>query len=127
MRGTLLALALLVACGGPALQAVKLTNGTPRAISEVYVYPLGVASHGASRGSLAPNATLLVQVPGGNVEVEAISAVIELENHQRERRHASSALELTGPAEVVFFDQGAKPALPPRAIGVEFVPGPVAP
>ena len=125
MRATLLALAL-AACGGPALQSVKLTNGTTRAIAELYVYPLGAANHGASRGSLAPNATLLVQVPGGNVEVEAISATIELENHQREHRHATSAIELTGPAELVFFDQGAKPVLAPKAIGVEFVPGPAA-
>jgi hypothetical protein len=125
MRATLLALAL-AACGGPALQSVKLTNGTPRAIAEVFVYPLGAANHGTSRGSLAPNATLLVHVPGGNVEVEAVSATIELDNHQREHRRASSAIELTGPAEVVFFDQGAKPALPPKAIGVEFVPGPPA-
>jgi hypothetical protein len=120
-------LALLVGCGGPAMQSMKLTNGTARQIAEIYVYPLGAANHGASRGTLAPNATLLVQVPGGNVEVEAISALIEVDAHTRDKRTASSAIELTGPAEIVFFDQGAKPVLPPKTIGVEFVPGPATP
>jgi len=125
MRATLLAL-VLAACGGPALQSVKLTNSSPRPITEIYLYPLGAANHGVSRGTMAPNATLVLQAPTGNVEVEAFSATIELENHQREHRRASSAIELTGPAEVVFFDQGAKPVLPPKALGVPFVP-PVTP
>ena len=119
-------LALLIGCG-PTLHSVKLTNGTTRSIDELYVYPLGAANHGASRGSLAPNATTLLQIPGGNVEVLAISAKVNIDAHTREKRTATSALELKGPAEVVFFDAGAKPVLPPKAVGVEFVAGPAAP
>lgn len=120
MKGAILA-ALLGACGGGAVMTtVKLTNGSPRPIEQLYVYPLGAADHGQSKGTLAPSASTTVQIKAGNIEVEAVSALIVVDAHTRDRRTASTAVELKGPTEVVFFDSDAKPALPAAAIGVPF-------
>ena len=118
-----LLLVLVAACGGGAsMQSVKVTNSSSHKIAELYLYPLGAPNHGVSRGILAPGATLLLQIKAGNVEVEAISELIEIDTHTRDKRTASSAIELKSPAEVVFFDTGAKPAMAPSVIGVEFQP-----
>lgn len=111
----------LAACGGgAALQTVKLTNSSPRPIEQLYVYPLGAPDHGASRGTLAPAASTTVQIKSGNITVEAVSALIIVDAHTRDRRTASTAVELKGPTEVIFFDADAKPAIPSGAIGVPF-------
>ena len=54
MRGLTFALALAACGGAPALQNVKISNGTNRAIDQFYVYPLGSANHGVSRGKIGP-------------------------------------------------------------------------
>ncbi len=129
MRAIVLAL-MISGCGGASLVSVKLTNGTERAIDQVFVYPLGAADHGASRGALAPHASMMLQVPGGNIEVQAISAVIDVDAHTHERRQATTGVELKALSEVVFYDEGQKPVIPPKAIGVQFqhfVAGPQAP
>lgn len=121
---------LLGGCGGASLVSVKLTNGTDRPIDQVFVYPLGAANHGVSRGVLAPHASMMLQVPGGNIEVQAVSATINVDDHTRERRQATTGVELKALSEVVFYDEGQKPQIPPKAIGVQFqhfVAGPQAP
>ena len=109
------------------MQTVKLTNGSPRPIEALYVYPLGAPDHGASRGTLAPSASMSVQMKTGNIEVQAISALIVIDPHTRDKRTSSTAVELTGPKEVVFFDAEQKPVLPASAIGVPFQSTKVAP
>lgn len=98
-----LVLLLLVACSA-ATHPVKIVNVTPRAIAAVYVYPVGAASQGASRGTLAPSSTMEINVREGNVEVRAVAAVEALDNGQRETKEATQVLEVKAPTEVVFHD-----------------------
>lgn len=104
------------------MQTIQLVNHTPRAIEEVYVYPTGAANHGKSRATIAPNGSTSLQVPQGNVEVLAVSAKFQLDEHTRDRPSASQALELKGPVSVVFYDPGEKPTeLGQRGVfGIEF-------
>ncbi|MCX5748197.1 MAG: hypothetical protein NT062_37540 [Proteobacteria bacterium] len=122
------AVALLAGCG-PQLQSIRLVNRTDRAIEELYIYPTGAANHGASRGTIAPNATTQLSIPRGRIEVLAVSAKVAIDPHVTERRTASSAIELGRPIEVVFYDEANRPAGLERAdvIGVSFVPDKTAP
>jgi len=115
---------LLAACGGGKLYTVHLVNETDRAVEQIYIYKLGAKDHGSSRGTLAPHAETRVQVRGGNVEVLAVSAKVQVGEHTRERRSATGAIELKGPVDVVFYDEGKRPQIVarPEVIGVEFVP-----
>ena len=100
----------LAACGGAAqLQTVELVNHTSRQIEAVYVHTAGTP-RGASRGALAPNGVTHVQIQAGNVEVYAVSAKIQVDEHTRDVPEASQQLELRGPAKVVFYDGDDKPA-----------------
>ncbi len=99
----------VAACGGASMQTVQLVNRTPRAIAEVYLYPAGAPEHGASRGSIAPGATMAVKVKGGNVEILAVSAKVKVDAHTRETRQASSTIELNRPLSVVFHDSEQSP------------------
>ena len=121
-RLVLLALIAVAACGGPALHQVQLVNKTPRTIAEIYVFPTGAANHGASRGSLAPNASSTVKIRAGNVDVLAISEKVRVDDTQTETRTATQTLELTGPLELVFHDSDQAPPGVERAgtIGVVF-------
>jgi len=122
----------LAACSAH-VQTVQLVNRTPRAIEEVYIYPTGAVDHGKSRLTLAPNASASVQVPQGNIEVMAVSAKMQLDSHTRDRPSANVDVELKAPAEVVFYDEGQKPAEVgrPGVFGCSFqlpksnMPGPV--
>ncbi len=111
-----------VACGGPALHNVQLVNQTPRTITEVYLYPAGSANHGASRGSLAPNATLAVKVRAGNLGVLAISEKVRVNETESETKQASSTIQLVRPVQLIFHDsdQPAPPFENKGAIGVTF-------
>ncbi len=117
-----LLLIFLVACGGAPLHAVQLTNRTPRQIEQVFVYPQGASNHGASVGSLAPNATTTVKVKQGNVEVLAVSAKVQIDEHTRDQPSASQAFELKGPMSIIFYDDGSKPADVdrPGTLGIAF-------
>lgn len=120
---------MLTACGAPALHQVQLVNKTPRTIAEIYIFPTGAANHGASRGSLAPNASSTLKVRAGNVDVLAVSEKIRLDDAQTETRTATQTLELKGPLELVFHDSDQTPAGVQRAgtIGVVFrTPAPPA-
>jgi len=123
-RLVILTLGALVGCGGARMYTVHLVNETDRAVEEIYIYKLGAKDHGASRGALAPHADTRVQVRGGNVEVLGVSAKVQVDEHTRERRTASAAIELKSPVDVVFYDSGKRPQLVarPDVIGVEFVP-----
>ncbi len=121
--------AALVACATPS-HTLQIVNRTSRPIEQVYVYRAGAADHGASRGSLAPNASMAVQVKAGNVEVYALSAKLKVDEHTRDQPSASQDLEIKGPAQVVFYDAGSKPADVdrPGVFGVAFtLPRPPAP
>lgn len=113
---------LLAACGGAAMQTVQIVNQTSRPIDELYVYPDGAADHGKSRGKLAPAASTQVQVKPGFIEVYAVSAKLQLDEHTRDKPSASQAVEVKGPVRVVFYDEGGKPAGldQPGVFGVEF-------
>ena len=39
--------AALAGCGGAGLQTIQIVNKSPRAITEVYVFPTGAGDHGA--------------------------------------------------------------------------------
>jgi len=112
------------ACGGARMYTVHIVNETDRPVEEIYIYKLGATDHGASRGALAAHGETRVQVRGGNVEVLGVSAKVQIGDHTRERRSATGAIELKGPVDVVFYDEGKRPALVarPDVIGVEFVP-----
>jgi hypothetical protein len=115
-------LILLAACA-PQMQTLQLVNQTPRAIEAVYVYAPG-GTRGTSRAQLAPNAQTSIQVRGGRVEVYAVSAKYQLDEHTRDRPEASQELELHGPAKVIFYDQDDRPAEVnrPDVFGIEFSP-----
>ncbi len=99
----------VAACGGAPLHRVQLVNKSPRTIAEIYIFPTGAANHGASRGSLAPNASTSVQIKAGNVDVLAVSEKIRVDDTQTETRTATQTLELKGPLELVFHDSDAPP------------------
>jgi hypothetical protein len=101
--------ATTVACG-PQMQTVSLVNHTNRKIVELYIYPNGSTEHGASRGTLAPNASMKLTVKAGKIEVLAVSEMIKHDDNTRETPTVSHGLELTQPLEVVFYDMGEKPA-----------------
>ena len=108
---------LLAACAAP-MQTLQITNRTSRPIDSVYVYPQGSADHGASRGALAPNASLSVQVKQGNVEVMAMSAKLKVDEHTRDQPSASQDLEIKEPAQVIFYDADQAPPPETRKKGV---------
>ena len=114
-----LVLCFLFACSSASHQ-VKLVNRSPRAITAIYVYPVGASNHGASRGSLATGATLDLNVKEGNVEVLAVGAEEQLENNQRETKQASQVLELRSPTELIFHDSTTPIVERPGTIGVVF-------
>src|SRR5437870_2812977 len=99
----------LAACGGAATQTLTMTNRTPRGIAEVYVYPAGAANHGANRGKLAPGASMTVKMKAGNVEVEAISDLIIIDDRTRDKMTASSVMQLNRPLSVIFHDENQPP------------------
>lgn len=113
---------LLASCAAP-LQTLELENRTPRPIDAVYVYAPGGA-RGQPRAKLAPNEHTSVRVPQGRVEVYAVSAKYQLDEHTRDVPEASQELEIHGPAKVIFYDQEDKPAevSRPDVFGVEFAP-----
>ena len=94
---------LLVGCSA-SYQTITLRNRSPRAIEALYVYPVGAADHGASRGALARDATLALKVKTGNVEVLAVGAKERVDDGQSETKTASQVVELRGPVELVFHD-----------------------
>jgi hypothetical protein len=118
-----LAFLILAACGGAAMQTVQIVNHTSRPIDELYIYPSGAADHGKSRGKLAPEGSTQLQVKAGFIEVLAVSAKMQLDEHTRDRPSASQAVEVKGPVQIVFYDEGGKPANidQPGVFGVEFV------
>ncbi len=121
---------VLAACGAP-MQTLQITNRTSRPIDQVYVYPAGASNHGASRGALAPNASLQVQVKPGNVEVMALSAKLKVDEHTRDQPSASQDLEIKAPAQVIFYDAGQPPppeVQRPGVFGIAFtLPKPAPP
>jgi hypothetical protein len=111
-----------VAACSSTYHTVKLVNRTDRAIEAIYIYPTGSQDQGASRGSLAPNATTSVNVKAGNVDVHAVSAKIRIDDRVNETRTATQTLELKKPLELVFHDSTqTPPGLDrPGTIGVTF-------
>jgi hypothetical protein len=111
----------LAACAAP-LQSVTLVNQTGRALEQVFVYPAGATDHGVSRATLAPGASTTIQVKPGHVEVLGVSAKMKIDEHTRDKPTASQELELTGPSQVVFYDQDAPPAglQRPGVFGIAF-------
>jgi hypothetical protein len=118
----LLSLAFATGCGGAAMHEVSLINKSPRPITEVYVYPTGSSNHGASKGTLAPEASMKLKVKAGNVDVLAISAKVKIDDKQSETRTASQTLELKQAVSLVFYDSNQTvPGLDkPGTIGVSF-------
>ena len=116
-----LALCAVAACGATYHQ-VQLVNKTSRPITEVFIFATGSANHGASRGTLAPDATLTVKVKAGNVDVLAVSEKIKVNDTQTETRTATQTLELKKPVSLVFHDSNqAPPGIDqPGTIGVAF-------
>ncbi len=112
----------LVGCGGAATHQVTLVNKTPRTIAELYLFPAGAANRGASRGSLAPNASMTIQVKAGNVEVLAISEKVRVNQTESETKQAGSTIQLVRPVSLIFHDsdQAAPPFEAKDQIGVAF-------
>lgn len=104
-----LLLCLLVACGGSTMQTITLVNKTPRGIAEVFVYPANSPNHGASRGKLAPGASMTVQFKAGNVEVLATSDTIQVDDRTRDTMQAGATLQLNRPLQVIFHDSDQPP------------------
>lgn len=117
-----LGLGLATACGGPATHQVTLVNQTPRTIAEIFVFPAGAANHGASRGTLAPNASLTLALRAGNVEVLAIAEKEKVNETESETKQASSTIQLVRPVQLIFHDsdQPAPPAADKQKIGITF-------
>jgi hypothetical protein len=119
---TAVLIAALAGCGGASLQTIQIVNKSPRPIAEVYVFPTGAGDHGASRGTVAPDATLAVKVKPGNVDVLAVSAKLRVDDKQSETRTATQTLEVKHPLSLVFYDSTQMvPGLDaPNTIGVPF-------
>jgi hypothetical protein len=104
------ALVLAAGCGGGMhYETVHLVNKTARPISDVYIYMLGAADHGTSKGALQPEGAADVKVPRGNVEVMAMSAKVEIDAHTRDQPSVTQDLELESPTTVIFYDVAHKP------------------
>jgi hypothetical protein len=123
LRVIVIALAA-TACGGTAMHNVQLVNKSPRTIAEVYVFAPGSQNHGASRGSLAPGATMNVQLKKGNHEILAVSEKIYLNDTTRDVYQASSTIQLVKPMLLIVHDDGQTPPdlQNKNAIGVTFRP-----
>ena len=121
MRHVLITLAL-AGCGGAAMHEVQLVNKSPRPITEVYVYPMGASDRGPSKGTIAPEAKLVVKVKAGNVDFLAVSQRVKVDDKQSEVRTASQTLELKAATTLVFHDSTQTvPGLDkPGTIGVQF-------
>jgi hypothetical protein len=120
---------VLAACGAP-MQTVQIKNASPRPITELYVYPAGSANHGASRGTVAPNGSTEVKVKQGNIEVLAVSSKLKVDEHTRDQPSATGTVELKGPVQVIFYDDGAAPPglNNPDVFGFPFkIPAPAPP
>ena len=104
------------------MHEVQLVNKSPRPITEVYVYPMGASDRGASKGTIAPEAKLVVKVKAGNVDFLAVSQRVKVDDKQSEVRTASQTLELKSPTVLVFHDSTQTvPGLDkPGTIGVQF-------
>jgi hypothetical protein len=130
-RHALLLSLALAGCGGAAMHDVSLINKSPRPITEIYVYPTGSSAHGASRGTLAPEASMTLKIKQGNVDVMVVSQRVKIDDRQSEVRTASQTLELKSPVSLVFHDSNQSvPGLDrPGTISVEFqvTPEPEAP
>lgn len=143
MRNLLIASSLALAlagCGGAAMHEVQIVNKSPRPITEVYVFPTGNADHGPSKGTIAPEAKLVVKVKAGNVDILAVSQRVKVDDKQSEVRTASQTLELKSPTVLVFHDStqtvpgldkpgtiGVQFQVPPEAESPEPAPEPAAP
>lgn len=113
---------VLAGCGGAAMQTIQIKNTTTRTIDELYVFPAGASNPGSSRGTLAPNASTQVQVKAGFVEVKAVSAKLQVDEHTRDKPTASQDIEIHGPVQVIFYDADhAPPGLDrPGVFGIAF-------
>ena len=111
---------VVAACGGASYQNVHIVNQSPRPIEAVYIYPTGSQNRGASRGTVAPNASIDVKVKSGNVDVLAIGAKEKVNDKESERKEATQTLELRAPTELVFHDSNQPVATKPGTIDVEF-------
>ena len=122
MRHALLIAFALAGCGGAAMHEVSLINKSPRPITEVYVYPTGASEHGATKGTIAPEAKMVLKVKAGNVDIMAVSQRVKVDDKQSEVRTASQTLELKSATTLVFHDSTQTvPGLDkPGTIGVEF-------
>jgi hypothetical protein len=109
LRVLSLSILAFAACGGGALQNVRFVNKTQFTIAEVYVYSVGSPNHGASRGKLAPGATLDVKMKAGNIEVLGISEKIQINDKLRDVRQASTTIQLQRPAQMIFHDSDQPP------------------
>ena len=127
MRHALIILALS-GCGGAAMHEVQLVNKSPRPITEVYVFPMGSSDRGPSKGTIAPEAKLVVKVKAGNVDILAVSQRVKIDDKQSEVRTASQTLELKSPTVLVFHDSTQTvPGLDKAGtIGVQFTVPPEA-
>lgn len=124
-RFVLFVLLVVGGCGGGARRhTLELVNRTPRTITELYIYPMGSTDRGVSRGSLAPGGSLAIAVTEGAIEVLAISELIKIDDHHRDKPSASQVVDVRRPASVVFFDVGAPPreVSRPDTFGVAFTP-----
>lgn len=123
MRFLIASLVVLAACAAPR-QTLRIVNRTDRTIEAVYVYAPGAADQGPSRATLAPDASHELQVKAGALEVRGVSAKIQVDARTRDQPSASQVIEVRGPSEVVFFDDGARPAGidRPGVFGVAFRP-----
>lgn len=110
MRLALLVLCFVLGCGAGKQQTLTIVNRSPRPITEYYIYKVGSADHGASRGKIEPNGQVVVKLPIGNVEVLAVSDLVVLDAHTRDRYSASQAVELKRtPMQVIFHDSTDTP------------------
>lgn len=111
---------MVAACGSAPTYRVNLVNSTTRPIERVYVFPMGSAEHGESRGGIAPGGNMAMQLPAGRHDVLVESQEVRVSPTERERRSATSTLELRKAVEVIFYDSNT--AEPKRSEGQVLVP-----
>ncbi len=111
---------MVAACGSAPKYRVNLVNSTTRPIERVFVFPMGSAEHGQSRGGIAPGGNMEMQLEAGRHDVLVESQEVRVSPTERERRSATSTLELRKAVEVIFYDSNT--AEPKRSEGQVLVP-----
>ena len=128
---------VLVGCGGKTGNyqtdyagpiALQLVNQTSRPIEQIYIYPRGSTSRGASWTTIQPGGSTTVKLKEGLFELVAISGKRRIDNRWVETPESTTMLELredlaSTPRKLIFHDASDTPmgVDQPGTLGIAFM------